>query len=74
VNEAPLNPGQERDVGAAEAVGEVVLAAWFALVIEGVEGLAFVVLDLRDLARMLAPMLDGAKMLGLALSGGAVTC
>lgn len=79
VKDAPLDPGQERDVGAADAEGAVVLAAWLALVIEVVEGLALVDVDLvevdlglRDLARTSAPMLR-AGILGLALRGGAVS-
>jgi len=75
VKEAPFDCGQERDVG---AVGAVVLAAWLALVIEVVDGLAFgdldlVDVDLLDFARTSAPMLR-AGMFGLALSSGARWC
>jgi len=79
VKEAPLEPGQERDVGAAEATaeGEVVLAAWFALVMVvgalDLVDLVEVILVLRDLARTSAPMLK-AGIAGLALSGGARLC
>ena len=75
-----MEPGQERDVGAAEAAaeGEVVLAAWFALVmvaraLDLVDFVDLVDEGLRDLARTSAPMLK-AGMFGLALSGGAGWC
>ena len=79
MKEAPFEPGQERDVGAAEATaeGEVVLAARAALVmvvrVLDLVDLVEVILVLRDLARTSAPMLK-AGMFGLALSGGAGWC
>jgi len=77
VKEAPLEPGQERLVGAAEATaeGDVVLAAWLALVmvVGALDFVDFVDEGLRDLTRTSAPMLKAGKF-GLALSGGAGWC